>query len=291
MQRFFSFKSIPITIPTQSNLVDEVRRRLLRGQGFALATINLNHLVEQRRSQRFAAACAAHDLTVADGNPIVWLSRLAGRNVDLVTGSDNLRPLLSLAAKEGIKVGFYGATLETLELAAEKLKLEIPDLQVVWMASPPMGFDPEGNDARSAIVDMEKAGVQLCIIALSSPRQECFAAHAREVATKIGFCSLGASLDFVVGKQIRAPLWMRKMALEWLWRASSAPKRLGSRYLICLAILPPLVLHAVWTRLVNLHGTQSGPDVAPSEDRAQIPAPLAVLQRDTKSLRVRTARL
>ena len=289
MKRFFSVKSIPITIPSQPELLEEVRQRLLRQQGFALATINLNHLVEQRRSQRFEAACAAHDLTVADGNPIVWLSRLAGKHVDLVTGSDNLRPLLSLAAKEGVKVGFYGSTLETLEIAAEKLKLTIPELQLVWMASPPMGFDPEGNDARCAVIDMERAGVQLCIIALSSPRQERFAAYAREVAPAIGYCALGASLDFVVGKQNRAPLWMRKMALEWLWRASSAPKRLGSRYLMCLAILPPLVLRAIWSRWVNLPDTQSSPDVDLSDDRAQIPAHLAALQSDTKSLRVRTA--
>lgn len=291
MQRFFSFKSIPITVPTQAKLLDEIRQRLLRRQGFTLATINLNHLVEQRRSKAFADACAAHDLTVADGNPIVWLSRLAGQPVDLVTGSDNLHPLLTLAAETGTKVGFYGATLECLESAKEKLKRSIPDLDVAWVAAPPMGFDPEGSDAKAAIIDMEKAGVQLCIIALSSPRQERFAAFAREVAPSIGYCSLGASLDFVVGKQHRAPIWMRKMALEWLWRASSAPKRLGPRYLLCLAILPQLVMRSLWMRMVNLPDTQSSPAVDLSDDRAQIPAHLAVRQSDTKSLRVRSAQL
>lgn len=291
MQRFFSFKSIPISVPTQAKLLEEIRQRLLRRQGFSLATINLNHLVEQRRSKVFADACAAQDLTVADGNPVVWLSRLAGQPVDLVTGSDTLHPLLSLAAETGIKVGFYGATLDCLEAAKEKLKRAIPDLDVAWVAAPPMGFDPEGSEAKAAVIAMQKAGVQLCIIALSSPRQERFAAFARELAPTIGYCSLGASLDFVVGKQHRAPVWMRKMALEWLWRASSAPKRLGPRYLLCLAILPQLVLRAFWMRMISLPDTQSSPAVDLSDDRVQTPAHLAVRQSDTKSLRVRSAQL
>ncbi|MFN4130714.1 MAG: WecB/TagA/CpsF family glycosyltransferase [Paracoccaceae bacterium] len=65
----------------------------------------------------------------------------------------------------------------------------------------------------------------------------------------MGFCGFGAGLDFVAGQQMRAPVWIRKLALEWLWRALSAPRRLIPRYASCAAILPGQVFAALKLRL------------------------------------------
>lgn len=244
----FSDQTITVNIPDRASLLEEIRSRLRGGTGFALATINLDHLVKLRASAEYRAVYAAQDLIVADGNPIVWLSRLAGRPVGLVPGSDMLRPILQLAADERMPVAFFGSTEPVLQQASAKLRDQIPGLNVVWTGSPAMGFDPAGQDAQTALRAMQAAGARLCIVSLSAPRQERFAAFGRTIAPEIGFCGFGAGLDFVVGQQRRAPVWIRKLALEWLWRALSAPRRLIPRYAACAAILPGQALAALRLR-------------------------------------------
>ena len=244
----FPDQSIAVNMPDQPTLLAEIRARFRSGQGFSLATINLDHLVKLGTSASYRATYAAQDLIVADGNPIVWLSRLARRPVALVPGSDLLRPLLRLAADEAMPVAFYGSAPAVLEQAAKHLRAELPSLQLVWIGAPAMGFDPSGPEAQRAVQDMQTAGARLCIVSLSAPRQESFAAYARTIAPEIGFCGFGAGLDFVAGKQMRAPVWMRRLALEWLWRALSSPRRLIPRYAACAAILPGHVVAALRQR-------------------------------------------
>jgi N-acetylglucosaminyldiphosphoundecaprenol N-acetyl-beta-D-mannosaminyltransferase len=239
---------IIVNTPTRAALLHAVRARFLTRQGFALATLNLDHLVKLRAEAPFRAAYMAHDLVVADGNPIVWLSRLARRPVDLVTGSDLLRPMLQLAASQGVRVAFFGGSPDVLAAAKTRLMTDISGLDVVWTGSPPMGFDPNGPVAEAALAAMQSAGAGLCILSLSAPRQEMFAVLGRHLTPRIGFCSFGAGLDFVVGQQVRAPVWVRNVAMEWLWRALSQPRRLMPRYGACAAILPKLMVEALRQR-------------------------------------------
>lgn len=234
----FGQTQITVNIADQAALLAMLRDRLTARQGFALATINLDHLVKLQRSAPFRVAYAAHDLICADGNPIVWLSRLARRPVRLVPGSDMVVPMLRLAADCGRAVALVGSTDETLEAAARKLMTDIPGLIVVMRHAPAMGFDPTGVEARRVLAELAARDVGLCLIALGAPKQEEFAALGRQLAPKVGFASIGAGLDFVTGRQNRAPAWVRAIAMEWLWRALSAPRRLIPRYAACAAILP-----------------------------------------------------
>lgn len=248
MQFQYPDYTIVVNVPDRMRLLKEVRDRFRSGSGFALATINLDHLVKLRGSSDYRRTYANQDLIVADGNPIVWLSRLSRKPVDLVPGSDLLHPVLELAAQEKMPVAFFGSLPAVIDLAAQRLEAEIDGLSVVWKGSPAMGFDPTGPEAASALQCMRAAGVRLCIVSLSAPRQEAFAAFGRAQAPEIGFCGFGAGLDFVTGRQVRAPRWVRAMAMEWLWRALSAPRRLIPRYAACVAILPSLTIEAIRQR-------------------------------------------
>lgn len=249
MQFNFQDTRILVNVSDASALMAQVAARWAAGQGFALATINLDHLVKLRGSAAFRTAYAAQDLVVADGNPIVWLSRLAGRPVALVPGSELVVPLARLAQAQGVAVALIGSTEAALDAAATRLRAEVPGLTVALRLAPPMGFDPAGPQAAQLLADVAQSGARLCFLALGAPKQEQLAARGRVLAPGVGFVSVGAGLDFLAGTQARAPVWVRRIAMEWLWRMLSNPRRLAGRYAACAAILPGQAAQAVALRL------------------------------------------
>lgn len=239
---------VTVTVPDQTALLQDLERRFAAGVGFSVATLNLDHVVKMSKNAQFRAAYAAHTHVTADGNPIVWLSRLAGQNVNLVPGSELIDPLIAQAAKAHIPVAFFGSTQETLELAADRLRARHPGVQIVLTRAPAMGFDPKSPEAEDDIAALKAAGARLVFLALGAPKQEVFAARAQAALPDVGFVSIGAGLDFISGAQTRAPAWVRAIAAEWLWRMLSDPLRLAARYGACMAVLPELTARAVRIR-------------------------------------------
>ncbi len=239
---------ITVNVPTWAVLEARVKELFAQKKGFALATLNLDHLVKMRDSDVFRSAYAKQDFVVADGNPIVWMSRMAARPVSLIPGSEAILPLARIAAAQSVSVALFGATEGVLAAAKAYLEREVRDIDIVSCIAPPMGFDPAGPDAETSLTRIASSGARMCFVALGAPKQEIFAATGRRVTPEIGFVSIGAGLDFYAGTQVRAAPWVRKIAMEWLWRAASAPKRLGPRYIQCLAILPSEVVKAFMLR-------------------------------------------
>lgn len=230
--------AVNVNIANWQMLEDLVSASFAERRGFALATLNLDHLTKLRRPGAFRDAYAAQDFVTADGNPIVWCSRLAGQPVELLPGSDMILPLVRLAAEMGMPLGLVGSTEASLAGAARALQDQVPGLEIAAMIAPPMGFDPESEAADAILRDLSGRGVRLCLLALGAPKQEILAARGRRIAPEIGFASIGAGLDFLSGLQERAPLWMRRLALEWLWRMLSNPRRLAGRYALAFRDLP-----------------------------------------------------
>lgn len=239
---------IGINVPDTAAAVQAATARWAAGAGFALATLNLDHLVKLRRDPAFARAYAAQDLVCADGNPIVWLSRLAGQPVALVPGADLIAPMVTAASRAGVPLVLIGGTPDSLAAAGQALQSQAPGLRIALQVSPPMGFDPAGAAADEILGQVARAGPCLCLIALGAPKQEILAARGREIAPQAGFLSIGAGLDFLAGAQRRAPAWVRMIAMEWLWRMLTNPRRLFVRYLRCALILPGLTVQALRLR-------------------------------------------
>jgi exopolysaccharide biosynthesis WecB/TagA/CpsF family protein len=200
--------------------------------------------VKLRADAAFRAAYAAHSHVTADGHPVVWLERLAGRRVERVTGADLVVPLARLAADEGCPVALVGSTASSLAGAAERLARDVPGLRIAARLAPPAGFDPASGTADSLFDAIGESGARLCVLALGAPKQEICAARGAGRLPSCGFVSVGAGLDFLSGSQVRAPRPIRALALEWAWRLARDPRRLGGRYARCAAALPGLVLAA-----------------------------------------------
>jgi len=239
---------IEVNVRDWQSLAHHVSESLSSGRGFALATLNLDHLTKLRKDSRFARAYAEQDLITADGNPVVWTCGLAGQQVALLPGADCILPLGVIARDHGAKVALLGSTEESLSGAARVLGDVAPGIEISHRIAPPMGFDPDDRDAEEILSVLEQEKVGLCFIALGAPKQEILAARGRRLAPSVGFVSIGAGLDFLAGLQVRAPIWVRRLALEWLWRVARDPRRLLGRYFRSALILPGLVLRALFQR-------------------------------------------
>lgn len=248
MQFTFHGQSVPVNMPDLATLRAEVARRFAAREGFSLATVNLDHLARMTASEDFARTYAAQDLIVADGRPVGWLSRLSGRPVEVLPGSDLVLPLCNWAAQAGLGVALVGSTPTALDDAARALAERVDGLDIRLKISPPLGLDPTGEVAGDILGQVEVADVGLCLLALGAEVQENVALRGRALAPRTGFACFGAGLDFLGGHQVRAPRWMRRLGLEWLWRMLGAPRRMVPRYARCLAILPRQTLMALRQR-------------------------------------------
>lgn len=242
-------RTVVVNVPDRAFLLKSIARHFDERQGFTVATINLDHVVKLAKDPAFRIAYTAHSHVTADGNPIVWLERLSGRtDISLAPGSELIEPVAALAAQKDLPVALFGATEHSLTAAAKTLETQNPGLRIVLTLAPPMGFDPDHASADEMIAQLRDSGARLVFLALGAPKQERFAVRAAEMLPETGFLSIGAGLDFVAGEQTRAPKWVRAIAAEWLWRLWGDPKRLASRYGLCLLVLPGLILRALAVR-------------------------------------------
>lgn len=239
---------ISVNIADWSSLSALILDKTSKNQSFAVATLNLDHLAKMNHDQRFYEAYQIQDCVVADGNPIVWLSNIARAPLDLLPGSDLIEPICELAVSKNLPVAMLGSTPLALDLAEKSLTAEFPELNIVAKISPEFGFDPASDTAAAALAEIKDSGARLCFIALGAPKQEVLAARGRDLVPHTGFISIGAGLDFLAGTQTRAPVWVRAIAMEWLWRLLQQPKRMTARYAHCFAILPGHLRRALKTR-------------------------------------------
>ena len=237
--------TVSLNCKDESSLLEAVRTRFSEKSGFCIATVNLDHLVKLRRNEQFRAAYGGQDFVVADGYPIIWLSRIFGRPVSLVPGSDLILPLVQTAARAEQSIALVGATPDTLERAARALEERIPGVSIVKTISPSQGFDPFGAEADAIVASLAASGAGLTLLALGAPTQEIFAVRAKEQNPAMGFASIGAGLDFIAGTKRRAPRWLRQLALEWFWRVLMEPRRLAYRYTLCALVFPRVVIETL----------------------------------------------
>lgn len=179
-----------------------------------------------------ASYCAVQNggiMAIPDGGPLSSVGRKRGfSEMERTTGPDYLKEVLKISAEEGYRHYFYGSTEETLQKLQETLEKDYPGVQVAGMYSPP--FRPLSEEENKAIVqNINETKADFVWIGLGAPKQERWMAeHQGEIE---GFMvGVGAAFDYLAGNIERAPMWMQKANLEWLYRLMQEPKRLFKRY-------------------------------------------------------------
>ena len=180
------------------------------------------------------------------------LSRLAwfsGLRLPVITGSDLTALLILRAAEQRLKVALIGPTAA----ACAALRNRYPNLNSEFH-TPPMGFINSEHEVQKCIDFVIKAQAPLVFLAVGMPQQEILAGRIadRPEARGVGLC-IGASIDFLTGKQHRAPLWVQKAGFEWMHRLLSDPRRLARRYLVeCPRIFYLICLQGLKSQLPSV---------------------------------------
>ena len=227
--------------------LDRIERLVDRGQGGAVFTPNVDHVVLASHDPAFMAAYDRADLSLCDGQPLRWASHLLGAPLpERVSGADVFLPLMRLAARRGWRVRLLGSGAGMAEEAGKRLARE-QGVAIVGASGPTIGAAPlPDEDALVAQIVAERP--ELLIVLLGAPKGELFIARARARLGAVVAIQLGATLDFYLGAVRRAPRWMQRAGLEWLYRLLREPRRLAYRYLVRDVRFIPILLGELFSR-------------------------------------------
>ncbi|HEV2436617.1 MAG TPA: WecB/TagA/CpsF family glycosyltransferase [Verrucomicrobiae bacterium] len=214
---------------TLAETLNRIQDLVATRQPHYVATANVDFLVQARRDTELRRILAEAHLVLCDGTPLVWASRLLGNPLpERVAGSDLAPQLIRLAAQKNYRLFLLGATPEAGERAAANIRAQFPNLFVAHY-SPPFRPLPEMNhdEIREKIL---AARPDLLFVAFGCPKAEKWMAmHYRSLGVPV-VMGVGATIDFLAGRVRRAPVWMQRAGLEWLFRLGREPRRLFKRY-------------------------------------------------------------
>jgi N-acetylglucosaminyldiphosphoundecaprenol N-acetyl-beta-D-mannosaminyltransferase len=190
---------------------------------------NVHMVMEGHDDQSFQLIVNQADLVAPDGMPIVWYLRRHGfPNQEQVTGPDLMCELLREAASRGWRIGLLGGEPETLKLLCAKSMLQSPELKISYSYSPVFTQATANEDDR-VCKEIEEAKVQVLLVGLGCPKQERWMAeHVHKVNCVM--LGVGAAFQLNSGKVKKAPKWIQRLGMEWLFRLAMEPRRLWRRY-------------------------------------------------------------
>lgn len=198
--------------------------------GDYMCVSNVHTIVTSYENSEYLAFQNGGIMAIPDGGPLSSVGRKRGHHgMERTTGPSYMEEILKISAAKGYRHYFYGSTSKTLERLYQGLEKNYPGVQIAGMYSPPFRPVTEDEDRR-IIENINRTNPDFVWIGLGAPKQEKWMAeHYGKVN---GFMvGVGAGFDYFAGNINRAPEWMQKHNLEWVYRLMQDPKRLFKRYL------------------------------------------------------------
>ncbi len=240
-----------VTMPEAVESIAQMARSTDRARH--ICTGNLDHLSILENDHAFRTAYETADLVLADGMPVVWLSRLHRTQPSLrerVTGSDLFFELGALSAQTGLRLFLLGGATGAADRAATALQKKYPEVCVAGTYCP--AFETFGTPEEEARITerIQSARPHILLVGLGAPKQEKWILQNKErlgVPLSIG---VGGSFEMASGSLKRAPVWMQRSGLEWCHRMMQEPGRLTKRY---IGRDLPFLLKLLWRSTRSVH--------------------------------------
>ena len=197
-------------------------------QQLSIGVVNAAKIVTMRRDAQLRGAVAGCGMILADGQAVVWASRVLGAPLpERVAGVDLFMELLAESARRGYRVYFLGARPDVLARMLEEARRRFPGLTVAGARD---GYYQPGQEAEIA-EEIRTSRTDILFLGMSSPRKELFMGEWGPATKAHVLHGVGGSFNILAGETRRAPVWLQTHGLEWLYRAWQEPIRLGRRYL------------------------------------------------------------
>jgi N-acetylglucosaminyldiphosphoundecaprenol N-acetyl-beta-D-mannosaminyltransferase len=232
------------------------------GRYLSVGVVNAAKVVAMRRDERLREAVGGCGMVLADGQSVVWASRMLGSPLpERVAGVDLFTELLGQAALRGYRVYFLGARTDVLSRMLAEVGRRYPGLAVAGARD---GYF-SGAEAPAVAAQIRRLRPDLVFLGMPSPRKELFVSQWGSSTRASVVHGVGGSFDILAGHTRRAPSWCQAYGLEWLYRAWQEPARLGRRYLTTNTAFLALLARELMRRQVRGH---SSPPPAGGASRA-----------------------
>jgi len=207
-----------------------VDNTISKGKQLHHVVVNAGKIVAMQTDMQLRKSVNECDLINADGQAVVWASKVLGKPLkERVAGIDLMIELVKLAHHNRYKIFFFGAKDEVVKNVVERYSSEYSKDIIAGYRNGYFKKEEEQIIAR----EIADSGANILFVAISSPTKENFLNENKELLKKVNFLmGVGGSFDVVSGKVKRAPLWMQDFGLEWFYRFAQEPKRMWKRYLV-----------------------------------------------------------
>lgn len=214
-------------------------------QGGLVFTINPDHLYHLQRNREFLHAYRQADVITVDSHYVRMALNRMGRPIHHhITGSDLVPRLIAHASAHDVdlRVFLLGAQPGVAQRALERINARHGKRLVVGAFGPSMNFIRDAAETEHALRLIRDSGANALMVGLGAPKQEIWLARWREALPGVKLLmGVGATIDYEAGEVVRAPVWMRQMRMEWLYRVLSEPRRYLMRY-----VRNTEFLHLMW---------------------------------------------
>ena len=223
---------ISIDVLTFAGALEAIDALIVAQKGGYVVTPNVDHVVLADDNAAFRDSYTHASLSLVDGQPLVWASRMLGQQLpEKISGADLILPLMERAAQKNWRVYFMGAGPGVAQKAADEVHRRY-GTNIVGCDAPKVSVDPAATENAEAVAKIAAARPDIVLVALGAPKQEIWMHRcASQYAPAVAF-GIGAGLDFIAGTVKRAPAWMSNNGLEWAYRLTREPKRMWRRYLV-----------------------------------------------------------
>ena len=215
---------------TMQETIDIVDHAISEGEQLHHVVVNAGKIVSMQNDFQLRKSVNESDLINADGQAVVWASKILGKPLkERVAGIDLMVNLIELAHKKNYKVFFLGAKEEVVKSVVAKYTKQYSANIIAGYRNGYFKKEEEQDIARKIV----NSGANILFVAISSPIKENFLYENKKPLKKVNFVmGVGGSFDVVSGKVKRAPLWLQNSGLEWFYRFTQEPSRMWKRYLI-----------------------------------------------------------
>ena len=239
---------IPINALTMSEVIQLIDHSINNRILLKIGVVNAAKVVNMQKDIQLRNAVLSSDVILPDGMSIVWASRFFGSPLpERVTGIDLMFEILKLCDQKQYRVYLLGATDDIVKTVVTRIKNDFPMVEITGFRN---GYFKE-TDERSIAEEIKNSKSDVLFIGITSPKKEIFLSRwARYMEVPVCH-GVGGSFDVIAGKVKRAPEFIQKIGLEWLFRVYQEPRRLWKRYVVTNSIF-------LWMMFVELLKTRIG---------------------------------